>query len=225
MNILITNLYFLEDSVTRAGVWGAVYIILEWLSFWYEFHCRMNNRLAQLKKASGCFRSQAFCARSDMHAPLSPKATWFSIWNKVRFQFTWYQNEISYQIENFIGIESQNELITEWLVYALEWNVILISIMQTIQKNVGRWNELVPEWKSLGYHVPWLAGLVKRMTVSASGDGLSASSFSSSSSPPSASVFWKCESNIIGFLLLHVRLLWKAGLWNSPQFFLPAQLY
>ena len=88
-----------------------------------------------------------------------------------------------------------------------------------------RWNELVPEWKSLGYHVPWLAGLVKRMTVSASGDGLSASSFSSSSSPPSASVFWKCESNIIGFLLLHVRLLWKAGLWNSPQFFLPAQLY
>ena len=118
----------------------------------------------------------------------------------------------------------------EWTHYgmtciALEWNVILISIMETIQKNVWRWNEPVPEWKSLGYDVPWLAGLVKRMTVSASGEGLSASSFSSSSSPPSASVFWKCESNIIDFLLLHVRLLWKAGLWNSPQFFLPAQSY
>ena len=118
-------------------------MILEWLSFWYEFHCKMNNRQAQL-------------------------------------------------------------------------------IMQTIQKNIWRWNELVPEWKSLGYHVPWLAGLVKRMTVSASGDGLSASSFSSSSSPPSASVFWKCESNIIHFLLLHVGLLWKAGRWNSPQFFSPS---
>ena len=118
----------------------------------------------------------------------------------------------------------------EWIHYgmtciALEWNVILIGIMQTIQKNIWRWNELVPEWKSLGYHVPWLAGLVKRMTVSASGDGLSASSFSSSSSPPSASVFWKCESNIIGFQLLHVRLQQKARLWNSPQFILPAKSY
>ena len=107
--------------------------------------------------------------------------------------------------EFYLDWKPDNELITEWLV--LEWNVILIGIMQTIQKNIWRWNELVPEWKSLGYDVPWLAGLVKRMTVSASGDGLSASSFSSSSSPPSASVFWKCESNIIGFLLLHVRLL------------------
>lgn len=38
---------------------------------------------------------------------------------------------------------------------------------------------------------PWLEGLVKRITVSASGDGLGVSSFSSSSSLASASVFYR----------------------------------
>jgi len=37
---------------------------------------------------------------------------------------------------------------------------------------------------------PWLHGFVKRITVSASGDGLGVSSFSSSSSLASASVFY-----------------------------------
>ena len=40
----------------------------------------------------------------------------FSLRNEVRFQFTWYQNEISYQDENFIRNENWNELIPEWLV-------------------------------------------------------------------------------------------------------------
>jgi len=39
------------------------------------------------------------------------------------------------------------------------------------------------------HNKPWFPGLVKRITVSASGDGFGVSSFSSSSSLPSASVF------------------------------------
>ena len=35
---------------------------------------------------------------------------WFSIWNKVWFQFTWYQNETSEQNKNFTWTENQNDL-------------------------------------------------------------------------------------------------------------------
>ena len=40
----------------------------------------------------------------------------FSIRNKARFQFTWYQNEILYQNENLIRTENR-EPIVEWLVW------------------------------------------------------------------------------------------------------------
>ena len=184
----------------------------------------MNNRLAQLKKASGVFAHGLFAPDQTCMRHSRPRLHDFQ--SGTKFVSSLHDTRMKFHIRREFHLDWKQE----WTHYgmtciALEWNVILISIMETIQKNVWRWNEPVPEWKSLGYDVPWLAGLVKRMTVSASGEGLSASSFSSSSSPPSASVFWKCESNIIDFLLLHVRLLWKAGLWNSPQFFLPAQSY
>lgn len=41
------------------------------------------------------------------------------------------------------------------------------------------------------FKIPWFPGLVKKITVSASGDGLRVSSFSSSSSVDSASVFYR----------------------------------
>ena len=70
--------------------------------------------------------------------------------NGVHFQFTWYQNEMSYQNENFIRIENLNELIPEWLVR--ERNFVLVSCKQ-IQRNRWGWNELIVEWKSFRHHV------------------------------------------------------------------------
>jgi len=74
----------------------------------------------------------------------------FSSRNGVRFQFTWYQNEMSYQNENFVRIENRNELIPEWLVRDLTF--VSVSCKQ-IQRNIWGWNELVLEWKSFQYHV------------------------------------------------------------------------
>ena len=74
----------------------------------------------------------------------------FSSRNGVPFQFTWYQNEISYQNENFIRIENRNELIPEWLVWGR--NFVSVSRKQ-IQRNIWGWNELVLEWKSFRHHV------------------------------------------------------------------------
>jgi len=83
------------------------------------------------------------------HSPQTTRFV-FSSRNGVRFQFTWYQNEISYQNENFIRIENQNELIPEWLVWGR--NFISVSCKQ-IQRNIWGWNELVLDWKSFWYHV------------------------------------------------------------------------
>jgi len=55
-----------------------------------------------------------FRTRSNTHAPLAPgyilRDLRFSIRNEVRFKFSRYQNEISYQNENFIWIEKRNNL-------------------------------------------------------------------------------------------------------------------
>ena len=74
----------------------------------------------------------------------------FSSRNWVRFQFIWYQNEMSYQNENFVRIENRNELIPEWLMRDLTF--VSVSCKQ-IQRNIWGWNELVLEWKSFQYHV------------------------------------------------------------------------
>ena len=92
-------------------------------------------------------------ARSDTHAH-SPNTTRykhdlrFLIRSEVRFQFTWYQNEISNQSENFIRIENRDDFNPEWLVR--ERNFVSVSCKQ-IQRNIWKWYELVPEWKSFRY--------------------------------------------------------------------------
>ena len=57
-------------------------------------------------------------APDQIRMPHSPDNTRlrFSIRNKARFQFTWYQNEILYQNENLIRTENR-EPIVEWLVW------------------------------------------------------------------------------------------------------------
>ena len=56
---------------------------------------------------------------------------------------------------------------------------------------VDHWNKTI----QINGNKPCLAGLVKTMTVSASGDGFGVSSFSSSSSLDSASVFYNKTTN------------------------------
>lgn len=80
-----------------------------------------------------------------------PQTARFAIFNRneVRFQFIWYQKEISHHYENFIGNENRNEFIPEWLVR--EQNFVSES-KNMIERNILRWNELFPEWKSFRYH-------------------------------------------------------------------------
>ena len=70
-----------------------------------------------------------------------PQDLGFSIRNEVRFQ-----NEMSYKNENFIWNENRNEPIPEWL-NVREKKFVRVSCEHT-QRNIWRWNGLVPEWKS-----------------------------------------------------------------------------
>ena len=78
-----------------------------------------------------------------------------SIRNEVLFQFTWYQNEISFQNENFIWNENRNDLIQEWLVREQHYisAKFRLGIMWTAAKKYTDMHELVPEWKSFRYYV------------------------------------------------------------------------
>ena len=120
-------------------------MIPEWLKFQNEFRSRMKFVLHSRDKIElpslRCPRSRRFCARPDTHAPLAPDYVWHDL--------QWYQDEISYQNENFILSENGNELIPEWLVR--EWNVVIyVNKYRKIQRE---WNEHVPKWKSLRDHV------------------------------------------------------------------------
>ena len=130
---------------------GAVDIIPEWLSFRNEFRSRMKFVLHSYDKLDWRSRSRGFRARSVTHAQLAPRLhdLRFSIRNEVRFQFIWYQKDISHHYENFIGNENRNEFIPEWLVR--EQNFVSES-KNMIERNILRWNELFPEWKSFRYH-------------------------------------------------------------------------
>ena len=88
--------------------------------------------------------SHGFRTRSDSmhHSPQSTKFAIFLIQITVRFQFTWYQNEIPYQNKNFIQIEQWNKLILECLVRKRNKKIYIL-----------RWNELIPEGMSFLYHV------------------------------------------------------------------------
>ena len=65
----------------------------------------------------GVLARMVYAPRCDMNAT-HPRLhdLRLSIRNEVLFQFTWYQNEISYQSENFIRNENRNDLFQEWLV-------------------------------------------------------------------------------------------------------------
>ena len=56
------------------------------------------DKIERLRLRRSC--SRGFCARSETQ----------SIRNEVRSQFRWYQNEILYQNDGFIRIESRNDL-------------------------------------------------------------------------------------------------------------------
>ena len=62
-----------------------------------------------------------------------------SIQNEVLFHFTWYQNEASYQNENFIGIENRNEHNDSEITCT--WTKCRFGIMQT---NTEKYVEM--EW-------------------------------------------------------------------------------
>ena len=62
--------------------------------------------------------------------------------------------KLLYQNENF----SRNENRNDWLVR--EPNFASISCEQ-MQRNVWRWNELVPEWNSFRYHVNSSKGMLR----------------------------------------------------------------
>ena len=70
----------------------------------------------------------------------------FSIRNKVLFQFTGYHNEISYQNENFIQNENCNDLYGNKISSGYQVNRFREITGDGI-------NSVVPEWKSLWYHV------------------------------------------------------------------------
>ena len=93
----------------------------EWVSFRNEFRSRMKFVLHShdiiTRLSLRCSRARGFRARSKTKwrtfvVRLWPQTTRFAVSsrNGVRFQFTWYQNEMSYQNENFIRIENRNDL-------------------------------------------------------------------------------------------------------------------
>ena len=92
----------------------AVYMITEWLSFPIEFHSRVKFALPSHDKterfSQGVIAGVVF-APHQMLMRHSLQITRFG-----DFQFTCYQNEISYQNESIIRNENRNELVPELLV-------------------------------------------------------------------------------------------------------------
>ena len=103
-------------------------MIPEWFSFRNECHSRMKLVVHSYHKFHwfGLFLRAWFLHHIRYPCATYPRLhTLFTIQNEVRFQFTWYQNEISYQNKN----------------------------LNRYRKIILRWGELVPERKSFWYHV------------------------------------------------------------------------
>ena len=98
----------------------------------------------QRRGFTGVWTTQNHCQDIKIWSDAAPKLKF------TKGPFTWYQNEMSYQNENFVRIENRNELIPELLVRDLTF--VSVSCKQ-IQRNIWGWNELVLEWKSFRYHV------------------------------------------------------------------------
>ena len=107
---------------TRKRELGSVCMIPEWISFRNDFRSRVKFVLLSSDLARVVFAPVKYvCATRARVYNLR-----FKIPNRVRFQFTWYQN--------------------------LYRNDVSVSCKQ-MQRNIWRWNELVPEWKSFRYHL------------------------------------------------------------------------
>ena len=127
---------------------AAVYMITVWLLFRIEFRSRVKFALPSHDKTERL--SQGVIARvvfapHQMLMRHSLQTTRFG-----DFQFTWYQNEISYQNESNIRNENRNELVPEWLVRE---RTVVSVLCKHIQRQIWWWNELIQEWKSFQYHV------------------------------------------------------------------------
>ena len=126
----------------------AVYMITEWLSFRIEFRSRVKFALPshdKTERLSQCVIARVVFAPHQIRMHHSLQTTRFG-----DFQFTWYQNEISYQNESIIRNENRNELVPEWLV---QERTVFSVFCKQIQRKIWRWNELVQERKSFRYHV------------------------------------------------------------------------
>ena len=114
--------------------WGAVYMVLEWLSFWNEFRFRVkfmlfsHDKIKQLKPRHYCVCGFLRQIRYTYTTHSRLYDLQFSFRKKVHFHFIRYQNLIFYKSKNFIQSENQNELIPEWLVP--EENVVSVSCKQ-----------------------------------------------------------------------------------------------
>ena len=116
----------------------AVYMIPEWLLSRYHIGSTERFVLHSHDETQGLSMVFAYSCASRLRL----QDLRFSIRNEVCFQ-----NEILYKNENFFSNENQNGLIC-----GEKHDFVRVSSEQ-MQRNIWRWNDLVPEWKSLRYQV------------------------------------------------------------------------
>ena len=136
----------LLQAYIRHGTLGVVYMILEWLSFRNEICSRVKFVLHLSEKIK-----QLRLRRS--HSCHSPQITLFAIFNFEGsfFQIAW--NFISKQ-------EFHSQRKPEWLVW--EQNITFLLSWKQAQRNVWRWNKLIPGWAPLD---PWKKGFYKCLII------------------------------------------------------------
>ena len=130
---------------------GAVDIIPEWLSFRNEFRSRMKFVLHSYDKLDWRSRSRGFRARSDTHAQQAPRLHDLRFSIGTKFVFSLYDTRKKFRTITRIslGMKTGMNFFSEWLVR--EQNFVSES-KNMIERNILRWNELFPEWKSFRYH-------------------------------------------------------------------------
>ena len=129
-------------SLRRFSFWDKK--LINYLTIKLRIHIKSNGLasgiLPRVIFAPDHIRIMACTTRSRQHD------LQFSIRNKVLFQFTRYHNEISYQNENFIQNENCNDLYGNKISSGYQVNRFREITGDGI-------NSVVPEWKSLWYHV------------------------------------------------------------------------
>ena len=99
-----------------------------------------------------------FRVRSNTHAPLALDYIHdlrFSIRNEVRFKFSRYQNEISYQNENFIWIEKRNDLSWKEMLASVSSFLYHVNNPQRFFKMPqGKYSVIFPRSRCLKFSLP-----------------------------------------------------------------------